>query len=258
MSKGQLPKAYLRLDPLIDSHPDWEAMVLLMLWANRQPRRGYFKSLDVVKKLLGRKRLEACIARRDLARQGDGTFHLVGWEEWQEGDFTVGERMRRYRNKHVTGAVTNGVTLPSPPSEALGSKTLDVRSKEIPVDPPSSSQQGADDDGDRDGTDPAEKPLLLDAARCPDCHATDTLRRGKGDGGWFCGTKLGGCNAQFRLDDPAVLVQLGTHARASITTRVARAPAAANGPVAGRRPTAAETTAATVQAAFAERDAKRR
>ena len=127
--KGQLPKAYLRLDPLIDSHPDWAAMVTLVLWANRQPRRGYFKTLEVIRKLIGRRRLDACIARRDLAEQPDGTYYLLGWDDWQEGDFTVGERMRRYRNKHVTGTVTNAVTLPSPPSEAArqqGSKAVET------------------------------------------------------------------------------------------------------------------------------------
>lgn len=107
----------------------------------------------------------------------------------------------------------------------------------------------ADDDGSRD------KLVLLDAVKCPDCHAAGTLRRGKGDGGWFCGTRLGGCNAQFRLDDPAVLVQLGAHARASIEARVARAPA--NGPP-GRRLTAAEQTVAAVQSVMAKGEAKRR
>lgn len=114
----------------------------------------------------------------------------------------------------------------------------------------------ADDDGTSPDTHAQPEPLLLDAARCPDCHATGTLRRGKGDGGWFCGTKLGGCNAQFRLDDPAILVQLGSHARASIETRVARAPA--NGPAPGRHPTAAETTVAAVRQIAVEAEAKRR
>jgi hypothetical protein len=114
----------------------------------------------------------------------------------------------------------------------------------------------ADDDGSRPDVAAQPEPLLLDAARCPDCHATGTLRRGKGDGGWFCGTKLGGCNAQFRLDDPAILVQLGSHARTSIENRVARAPAA-NGPV-GRRLTAAETTVEAVRQVAAEAEEKRR
>jgi hypothetical protein len=126
--KGQLPKAYLRLDPLIDSHADWPAMVTLMLWANRQPRRGYFKSLDTVRKLLGRKRLDACIARRDLAEQPDGSYHLLGWEEWNEGDLTVGERVRRLRARR-SGGVTSPLQARKPPSEALGSKALGVEER---------------------------------------------------------------------------------------------------------------------------------
>lgn len=101
-SRGQLPKVYLRLDPLIDSHPDWPAMVLLMLWANRQPQRGYFKSEELPRKLLGRKRFEACLERGDLKRKRGGMLHLDGWEEWQEGDLTVGERVRRLRDRRAS------------------------------------------------------------------------------------------------------------------------------------------------------------
>ena len=133
--KGQLPRAYLRLDPLIDSHPDWPAMVTLILWANRQPRRGYFKSVHTIRKILGRKRLDACLARRDLAEQPDGTYYLIGWEEWQEGDLTVGDRVRRLRARRSI-AVTPPLperTSPSEASRRQGVKALgDISPKEIP------------------------------------------------------------------------------------------------------------------------------
>lgn len=126
--KGQLPKAYLRLDPLIDSHPDWPAMVALILWANRQLRRGYFRSLENIKKAIGKKRLQACIDRQDLVQLPDGSYHLVGWEEWQEGDHTVGERVRRCRDRRSI-AVTSPLLDSKPPSEALGVKASGVEER---------------------------------------------------------------------------------------------------------------------------------
>jgi hypothetical protein len=124
--KGQLPKAYLRLDPNADAHPDLHAMVTMMLEANRQPERGRFKALERLRLLLGRKRLQACLDRDDLVVLGDGRWLLAGWDEWQEGDFTVGERMERLRNRKrnaaVTGGVTPTVTGRNPPSRASGVK----------------------------------------------------------------------------------------------------------------------------------------
>lgn len=125
--------------------------------------------------------------------------------------------------------------------------------------PPSPSPTGTateteDDDGTRARGD--TPPAPVDEAKCPDCKATGTLRRGKGDGGWFCGTRLGGCNAQFRLDDPAILDQLGPHVRASIENRVARAPATSGS--GHRRPTAAEQTVEAVRQVAAEAAEKKR
>ncbi len=48
--RGQLPKAYLRIDPNLDStHPAPGDMVALLCAANRQPTRGYFKSVEVAR-----------------------------------------------------------------------------------------------------------------------------------------------------------------------------------------------------------------
>jgi hypothetical protein len=50
----------------------------------------------------------------------DGTVYVDGWNEWQEGDLTVRDRMaalrNRRRNSTVTGTVTPTVTEPSPPA----------------------------------------------------------------------------------------------------------------------------------------------
>jgi hypothetical protein len=118
--RGQLPKAYLRVDPNIDAHPDPGTIVLLMVWANRQSRRGRFKSLTVVEKIIGRKKVAAAIERGDLVQQEDGAFYLEGWDTWQEGDFDVASRMRKLREKRRNDVTNRPVTLPSPPSEASG------------------------------------------------------------------------------------------------------------------------------------------
>jgi hypothetical protein len=97
--RGQLPKAYLRIDPNLDStHPSPGDMVTLLCVANRQPRRGYFKSPELAQRVLGAGLYRRLMARGDLAMNGSGVF-VPGWDEWQEGDFTVGERMRRLRGR---------------------------------------------------------------------------------------------------------------------------------------------------------------
>jgi len=95
--RGQLPKAYLRIDPNLDStHADPGAMVELLCAANRQPHRGRFKSPEVAIRVLGRAAYRLALARGDLVQNGHGLY-VDGWDEWQEHDWTVGERMRRLR-----------------------------------------------------------------------------------------------------------------------------------------------------------------
>jgi hypothetical protein len=120
--RGQLPKAYLRIDPNLDStHPAPGDMVVLICAANRQPRRGRFKSPDIARKALGAGLLRRCLARGDVVADGDGLY-VDGWDEWQEGDMTVGERMGRLREKRRNKVTNGAVTLPShhrnSPSEA--------------------------------------------------------------------------------------------------------------------------------------------
>lgn len=106
-TKGKLPKAYLRLDPNLDqAHPDPGAMVRLLCAANRQPHRGRFKSRDLLDAVLGKAIAKGCIDRRDVVEQDDGRYYVPGWDEWQEGDWTVGERQRRIRDRRNAGNVT--------------------------------------------------------------------------------------------------------------------------------------------------------
>lgn len=97
--RGQLPKAYLRIDPNLDStHAAPADMIALMCEANRQPKRGLFKSAELAKRVLGPRLFRRCIERGDLIPNGVGLY-VDGWEEWQEHDWTVGERMRRLRGR---------------------------------------------------------------------------------------------------------------------------------------------------------------
>lgn len=97
--RGQLPKAYLRIDPNLDStHPAPGDMVALICAANRQPTRGVFKTVDVARNALGRTLFGRSVARGDLRENGVG-WYVDGWDEWQEGDINVGERMRRLRER---------------------------------------------------------------------------------------------------------------------------------------------------------------
>ncbi len=98
--RGQLPKAYLRIDPNLDAtHPRPGEMVALLCAANRQPRRGYFKSVEIAVRVLGRSPYRRAVERGDLVQNGAGLY-VDGWAEWQENDWTVGERMRRLRARH--------------------------------------------------------------------------------------------------------------------------------------------------------------
>ena len=98
-ARGRLPKAYLRIDPNLDStHPAPGDMVALLCAANRQPTRGYFKSVEVARSALGKALFNRSVARGDLRKNGVG-YHVDGWDEWQEGDINVGERMRRLRER---------------------------------------------------------------------------------------------------------------------------------------------------------------
>lgn len=136
MTRGQLPKAFLRIDPDIDQkHPDnLDGFLRLLCAANRQVPRGRFSSRAVLDRLFGKSVVDKLAKRGDIRTEPDGAITVPGWTTWQEGDFTVAERMRRYRagkggldashepsptvTEGVTDTVTEGVTLPSPTSEA--------------------------------------------------------------------------------------------------------------------------------------------
>lgn len=142
MPRLKLPKAYLRLDPNIDeTHPEWQWLVLLLLKANRQPVRGRFKDQVVLERALeGPERFARFAARQDILEAEDGSWYVAGWDDWQEGDLEVGERMARLRAKREAAVVApvgrNGTVTsdgkPSRPSEALGRKGVETDSPPVP------------------------------------------------------------------------------------------------------------------------------
>lgn len=154
MSRRQLPKAYLRIDPNIDAHPDPATMLLLICWANRQRHRGRFRELAQLRRIVGRRQLQEAIDRGDLVEEAGGVFYLAGWDEWQEGDFTVGERVRRVRQRQSNAGAElepseryTAVSEPFPErstmSEALGRKGVRANPPTPPADAGGPSPQGA-------------------------------------------------------------------------------------------------------------------
>jgi 5-methylcytosine-specific restriction endonuclease McrA len=100
--RGQLPKAYLRIDPNLDStHPAPADMVALLCAANRQPKRGRFKSPELAMRVLGKGLFNRAMRRGDLIAEEDGLY-VAHWDEWQEGNLPVGDRMRLIRGQTKT------------------------------------------------------------------------------------------------------------------------------------------------------------
>ncbi len=120
-------RAYHRVDPLMDerkSHytpAQFGAFLKVQLLAGRQTRRGSFRSMTALRGALPVayvRQIDHLLTEGDLVVRDDGAVYVDGWDEWQEGDLTVGDRMARLRNRHrnatVTGSVTLTVTEPSP------------------------------------------------------------------------------------------------------------------------------------------------
>lgn len=128
-----MSRAYLRIDPafferkaLTQGYPAgvFSALVGTLCLAEHQPERGRFRSERLLRALLedyGR-HVPELIRRGDLVRLEDGRLYVDGWDEWQEGDWKVGERVARIRSRPRNGAapvtvkttayVTPDVTVP--------------------------------------------------------------------------------------------------------------------------------------------------
>lgn len=115
-------RAYLRLSPdtfrdkaVADGYPAgaFAAFCAVLCLAEEQPERGRFRSERLLRLLLDEPRdgvrlgwgrwVPFLIEHGDLVRQADGALYVVRWDEWQEGDVTVRERMARLRATRASG-----------------------------------------------------------------------------------------------------------------------------------------------------------
>ena len=125
-------RAYLRLDPHATDHkadyPDgaFRAFFETLCHAEQQPQRGRFRNRKLLAVLLEKRSrwIPYLIEHGDLVETPSGKLYVDGWDEWQEGDVTVSERMRRLRSrqKGVTPTDTPAVTVGTvtPPSSGSG------------------------------------------------------------------------------------------------------------------------------------------
>jgi hypothetical protein len=103
------------------------AFLKVQLLAGRQSKPGRFRSIDALRAILPAayvRHVDFLLAEGDVVIQESGVAYVDGWDEWQEGDLTVGDRMARLRNRRRNGAVTPPVTppvtTPSPPAIGIG------------------------------------------------------------------------------------------------------------------------------------------
>lgn len=111
-------RAYHRVDPLMDerkshySPAQFGAFLKVQLVAGRQTHRGRFRSIDALRGALPAayaRHVQFLLDEGDVVVNGGGEVYVPGWDEWQEGDFTVRERMARLRNKRRNNGVTGYV-----------------------------------------------------------------------------------------------------------------------------------------------------
>ena len=116
-----MTRHYLRIDPMLYERkvirqgytlPEFGAYVATLTLAESQPDRGRFRDERLLRALLGpgSRHVKTLMERGDLVSLPDGRIYIDGWDEWQEGDVTVAERVARIRNRKK-------VTVPTVTSE---------------------------------------------------------------------------------------------------------------------------------------------
>jgi hypothetical protein len=114
-------RAYHRVDPLMDENKShytpaqFGAFLKVQLVAGRQRQRGRFRSLDALRMTLPAayaRHLAFLVAEGDIKVDDKGVAYIDGWDEWQEGDLTVRDRMAKLRNKRRNGGVSGDAHAP--------------------------------------------------------------------------------------------------------------------------------------------------
>jgi hypothetical protein len=131
-------RAYHRVDPLMDERKghytpaQFGAFLKVQLLAGRQGNRGRFRSEAMLRNLLPAsylRHVDFLFTEGDIIPQPDGTLYVDGWDEWQEGDLTVKDRMARLRDRKRNAAVTGTVTDTVTPTVTLASPTASANAR---------------------------------------------------------------------------------------------------------------------------------
>lgn len=143
-------KAYLRFDPLKDERlahytdGQYRAYDLVLFKAGRQDPRGRFSSEAQVRALLGRhaRHLPFLFSEGAILALDDGAVYVAGWDEWQEGDLTVRDRMAALRSRKRNAAVTQ------PLPDAIRSSVSSSVSVVVGASAPTGARNVTDDPAD--------------------------------------------------------------------------------------------------------------
>jgi hypothetical protein len=130
-------RAYLRLDPEYSKrkagYPVGAALALIdvLCEAEAQPHRGRFRSEKLLRLLVGRSArwVGYLLEHGDLVKQRDGSLYVDGWDEWQEGDWKVAERVKRIRSRRENEQLEllpGGVTDDSSPTVTRRTVAVDA------------------------------------------------------------------------------------------------------------------------------------
>ena len=147
-NRGPATRSYIRVDPQLPerklaqgySAAQGFAYLALLAQAERQTERGRFRTWAVLRAAMDSMgarlshHLAYLVKQGDLVEGPDGSWYVAGWDEWQEGDWQVAERMRRVRSRDRNtgyGADRNGRyggdrSPPTPPLDNRGRKHLAV------------------------------------------------------------------------------------------------------------------------------------
>jgi hypothetical protein len=125
------------------AYPDgpYATFIAVLCLAEWQPERGRFRNERMLRALLGKRgrHIGYLLEHKDLVLLQDGRVYVVGWDEWQEGDWKVSERVHRIRSRRkdtpvVTAPTVTPATAPAvtpPVSDLLLSNTSRTISESV-------------------------------------------------------------------------------------------------------------------------------